>query len=78
MVVSISIEQTEPLAGTACLASGAPVPFTGWMEMLRAISELVAACDHLDPGPASPADSSPSAATEPARTPAASDRPSHD
>jgi hypothetical protein len=41
-VVSISIEGTEPLAGTATCARLAPVPFSGWLELLRAVSQLVA------------------------------------
>ena len=42
-LVSLSIGQTEPLVGTATCARGSPVPFVGWLELLRAVSELVAA-----------------------------------
>jgi hypothetical protein len=41
--IRISIEQTEPLTGTAAAGKGTPVPFMGWLEMLRTISELVSA-----------------------------------
>ncbi len=42
-LVSLTIEQAEPLVGTATCARGSPVPFVGWLELLRAVSELVAA-----------------------------------
>lgn len=41
MVIQLSIEQTEPLTGSAVDERGAPVHFVGWMAMLRAISDLV-------------------------------------
>ena len=41
MVIQISIDKTEPLAGTAAVEPGAAIPFTGWFELLRAISALV-------------------------------------
>ena len=41
MVIRIAIDTTEPLAGTAAAESCVPVPFVGWLELLRAISELV-------------------------------------
>jgi hypothetical protein len=41
MLIRISIEQTEPLTGTAATATSRPLPFVGWLELLRAISELV-------------------------------------
>jgi len=42
LVVRIAIEQTEPLTGSAaCPETGAPVPFVGWLELLRTIAELV-------------------------------------
>ena len=43
MVIQISIEQTQPLIGTASDERGVPVPFVGWMALLRAISDLVEA-----------------------------------
>jgi hypothetical protein len=41
MLIRISIEQTEPLTGTAATAGSRPLTFVGWLELLRAISELV-------------------------------------
>jgi hypothetical protein len=41
MVIRIAIDTTEPLSGTAATERCEPVPFVGWLEMLRAISELV-------------------------------------
>lgn len=40
--ISISIESTQPLAGAAMTDGGEPVPFDGWLELLRVVSELVA------------------------------------
>ena len=48
--VSLSIEQAEPLVGTATCAWGAPVPFVGWLELLRAVSDLVGAEGHRGDG----------------------------
>jgi hypothetical protein len=41
MVIQISVDTTQPLAGTAAAERGAPVPFIGWLELLRVISALV-------------------------------------
>ena len=42
MVIKISIDTTEPLAGTAAMGErDAAIPFTGWFELLRAISALI-------------------------------------
>ena len=41
MLICISIETIEPFMGTAAAGRGAPVPFVGWLELLRTISELV-------------------------------------
>jgi hypothetical protein len=41
MMIQISINTTEPLAGTAAGERGSLIPFTGWFELLRAISALV-------------------------------------
>ena len=41
MNIQISINTTEPLAGTAAGERGSSIPFTGWFELLRAISALV-------------------------------------
>jgi hypothetical protein len=56
MQIQISIEQSEPLVGTAAAGTGAPVRFVGWLELLRAISDLVSADVVLcDSAPAAPA-----------------------
>lgn len=58
MVIRIAIDTTEPLSGTAATERCAPVPFVGWLEMLRAISELVepakASCAAAQMKPATP------------------------
>jgi hypothetical protein len=41
MLIRIWIERTQPLAGTAEREDAAPVAFDGWLELLRAIGELV-------------------------------------
>ncbi len=43
MQIQISIDNAEPLTGTATAGRSAPVAFAGWLELLRAISELVGA-----------------------------------
>lgn len=43
MLIRIRIESTQPLAGTAAAKGSDPLPFDGWLELLRVISELVAA-----------------------------------
>ncbi len=48
--VSLSIEQAEPLVGTAACARGTTVPFVGWLELLRAVSTLVDAEGRQDSG----------------------------
>ena len=50
LLVSVSIAQTEPLTGTATCAEGTPISFVGWLELLRAISELVGADGRGDDG----------------------------
>ena len=40
-VIRVSIEQAEPLRGTAATEDGAPIAFEGWMEFLGAVSELL-------------------------------------
>jgi hypothetical protein len=41
MLIRIWIERTQPLAGTAEGEDTGPVAFDGWLELLRAIAELV-------------------------------------
>jgi hypothetical protein len=48
MLIRISIERTQPLAGAAVTEGSDPVHFDGWLELLRVISELVAAAGGED------------------------------
>ena len=41
MVIQVSIDTTEPLTGSASCNERGPVPFVGWLQMLRAVAELV-------------------------------------
>jgi hypothetical protein len=41
MVIRISIDTRNPLAGSAATDGRDPLPFEGWMELLRVIAELV-------------------------------------
>jgi hypothetical protein len=43
MLIRILIDSTQPLAGTAATEEAEPLHFDGWLELLRVISELVAA-----------------------------------
>jgi hypothetical protein len=43
VLIRILIERTQPLTGTAGTEKAEPVPFDGWLDLLRVISELVAA-----------------------------------
>ena len=43
MVIQIAIQETQPLTGTASIGTQEPVPFLGWLDLLRAVSELVTA-----------------------------------
>ena len=42
MLIRIVVEQAQPLAGTATTEGRDPLPFEGWLELLRVLSELVA------------------------------------
>jgi catechol 2,3-dioxygenase-like lactoylglutathione lyase family enzyme len=50
MLIHISVESTQPFSGTATTEGAEPLHFDGWLELLRVISELVAAAP---PTPAS-------------------------
>ena len=41
MEIRISIQTTQPLTGSAMTESEGPLPFAGWLELLRAVSTLV-------------------------------------
>ncbi len=46
MEICISIQSTEPLAGEARAENKGPLPFEGWLELLRVLSSLVGAGGH--------------------------------
>ena len=48
MQIQISIEKTQPLMGTATARARQPVSFVGWLDLLRAISQLVDIDGHQD------------------------------
>ena len=50
VLIRIMIETTQPLAGTAASEASHPLPFHGWLELLRVISELVDASPPATPG----------------------------
>jgi hypothetical protein len=41
MLIRISVERSQPLAGSAANDETGPLYFDGWLELLRVISELV-------------------------------------
>jgi hypothetical protein len=43
VLIRIWVERMEPLAGTAATEGSEPLRFDGWLELLRVVSELVAA-----------------------------------
>lgn len=52
MLIRVWVERTQPLAGTAATGEAEPLAFDGWLELLRVLSELVAAAPSsgADPG----------------------------
>ena len=48
MQISVNIEQTQPLVGTASRGHARPVSFVGWLEFLRVIAELAEGIGHTD------------------------------
>jgi hypothetical protein len=42
MVIRISIERADPIAGAAAAEGRAQVAFEGWLELLGVLSKLVA------------------------------------
>ena len=51
MRISIEIEKTQPLTGTASSAGHDPVSFVGWMALLRVVAELTEAMEQADDAP---------------------------
>jgi hypothetical protein len=45
VLIRIRIEGTQPLVGTAATKGRKPLRFDGWLELLRVVSELVAAAE---------------------------------
>ena len=45
MLISIAIEKTQPLTGTASSDGKGPVSFVGWMALLRVVAELTETMD---------------------------------
>jgi hypothetical protein len=43
VLIRIWVKRIEPLAGTAATEGSEPMRFDGWLELLRVVSELVAA-----------------------------------
>jgi hypothetical protein len=43
MLINVTIEQTQPLTGSASTGGERSVSFVGWLELLRAIAELAEA-----------------------------------
>jgi hypothetical protein len=43
VLIRLWIEGSQPLAGTAATEGSEPLRFDGWLELLRVVSELVAA-----------------------------------
>jgi hypothetical protein len=43
VLIRIWVKRMEPLAGTAATEGSEPLRFDGWLELLRVVSELVAA-----------------------------------
>ena len=58
VLIHVWIEGSQPLAGTAAIEGGDPLRFDGWLELLRVVSELVAAdtVSRTDSGTAERAD----------------------
>ena len=58
MEIRMTLDRTDPPAGTVCRIDDAPVevsatrsiPFTGWLGMLHALSELIGPPDSSDDG----------------------------
>ena len=56
MLITLAIEKTQPLTGTASCDGREAATFVGWMELLRAVADLVGTQDQIGgqkspPGP---------------------------
>ena len=54
MVIRLRIRRVEPLAGTVVTEDGAERVFSGWMELIGAIAELIGGSPHHVPSPDQP------------------------
>ena len=43
MVISVTIERMQPVAGTASVGGERTVPFAGWLDLLRVMAGLAEA-----------------------------------
>ena len=50
MVISVTIERMQPVAGTATAGGERTVPFAGWLDLLRVMAELADATTELAEG----------------------------
>jgi hypothetical protein len=50
IVIRLRIGRVEPLAGTVVTEDGAERVFSGWMELIGAIAELIGGSPHPVPG----------------------------
>ena len=50
LLIQLSIDTTEPPTGTAAIEGREPLPFKGWLDLLRLISELSAGTPTKQPG----------------------------
>jgi hypothetical protein len=48
VLIRIWIEGSQPLAGTAATKGSEPLRFDGWLELVKVVSELVAAAPSSD------------------------------
>jgi hypothetical protein len=48
MVIHVTIDTAEPLTGSASCCGQGQVPFVGWLQLLRAVAELVGTPDCTD------------------------------
>ena len=48
MRISIEIEKTQPLTGTASSEGKGAVSFVGWMALLRVVADLTEAMEEAD------------------------------
>jgi hypothetical protein len=48
VLIRLWIEGSQPLTGTAATDGSEPLRFEGWLELLRVVSQLVAAAPSSD------------------------------